>query len=168
MQTLNTLFLAELADIYDAGKRYVKALPRISKAATCSDLRGAIQDHFEETKRHVSKLEEIFACFDLKPKGATCEATMGILKETDGVIEEFKGSPAINAALIAALGKVEHYKIASYGSLHDWAGLLGRKKASSLLKGILNEEKDAKKSLKKLARSKSNLEAMAEPAGAGR
>ena len=168
MQTLNTLFLAELADIYDAEKRFVRALPGISKAATCSGLRAAIQGHFTETKRHVTKLEEIFACFDLKPKGATCEATMGILKETNGVIEEFKGSPAINAALIAALGKVEHYKIASYGSLHDWASLLGRKKATSLLKGILNEEKDAKKSLKKLARSKSNHEAMAEPAGAVR
>ena len=92
MQTLNTLFLAELADIYDAEKRFVRALPGISKAATCSGLRAAIQGHFTETKRHVTKLEEIFACFDLKPKGATCEATMGILKETNGVIEEFKGS----------------------------------------------------------------------------
>jgi ferritin-like metal-binding protein YciE len=168
MKTLETLFLTELADLYDAEKRLAKALPGISKAATCSDLRTAVLGHLEETKGHVAKLEEVFACFDLKPRGATCEATVGLLKETDGVIEEFKGSPSINAALIAALGKVEHYMIASYGSLHDWAGLLGRKKASSLLKGILNEEKDAKKSLKKLARSKSNHEAMAEPAGAGR
>lgn len=168
MKTLETLFLAELADLYDAEKRLVKALPKVSKAATCPDLRAAILGQFEETKGHVTKLEGVFACFDLKPRGVTCEATVGLLKETDELTEEFKGSPAINAALIAALGKIKHYEIASYGCLLDWAGLLGSKKAASLLKGILNEEKGAKKSLKKLARSKSNLEAMAEPAGAGR
>ena len=168
MQTLKTLFFAELADIYDAEKRLVKALPKMAKAATCNDLKAAILGHLEETKGHVTKLEEVFACFDLKAKGATCEATVGLLKEGDEIAEEFKGSPAINAALIAAAQKVEHYEMATYGCLHEWAELLGSKKAASLLKEILKEENRANKSLNELAHSKSNAEAMAEPVGAGR
>ncbi len=107
-------------------------------------------------------------CFDLKPKGSTCEATVGLLKEGDEIADEFKGSPAINAALIAAAQKVEHYEMATYGCLHEWAELLGSKKAGSLLKEILNEEKGANKSLNVLAHSKSNAEAMGEMAGAVR
>lgn len=168
MQTLKNLFIAELADIYDAEKRIVKALPKMAKAATCPHLKAAILGHLEETKSHVTKLEEVFACFELKPKGTTCEATVGLLKEGEGIAEEFKGSPAINAALIAAAQKVEHYEMATYGCLHEWAELLGSKKAASLLKGILHEEKGANKSLNDLAHSRSNLEAMGEPVGAGR
>ncbi len=168
MQNLKSLFLAELADIYDAEKRIVKALPKMAKAATCKDLKAVFAAHLEETKGHISKLEEVFACFDLKAKGATCEATVGLLKEGDEIAEEFKGSPAINAALIAAAQKVEHYEMATYGCLHEWAELLGSKKASSLLKGILNEEKGANKSLNELAHTKCNAEAMGEPVAAGR
>ena len=168
MKNLETLFLAELADIYDAEKRIAKALPKLAKAATCNHLKAAFESHLEETKGHVAKLEEVFACFDRKPKGSTCEATVGLLKEGDEIAEEFKGSPAINAALIAAAQKVEHYEMASYGCLHEWAEMLGTKKAGSLLKEILNEEKAANKSLNELAHSKNNAEAMSEPAGAAR
>jgi len=168
MQNLKSLFLAELADIYDAEKRLVKALPKIAKAATCKDLKAATLSHLEETKGHVTKLEEVFACFDLKAKGETCEATVGLLKEGEEIAEEFKGSPAINAALIAAVQKVEHYEMATYGCLHEWAELLGSKKAASLIKEILREEKAANKSLNELAHSKCNAEAMGELAGAGR
>ncbi|MEQ1841465.1 MAG: ferritin-like domain-containing protein [Verrucomicrobiales bacterium] len=168
MNTLKTLFLAELADIYDAEKRISKALPKMAKAATCNDLKAAFAGHLEETKGHITKLEEVFACFDLKAHGATCEATVGLLKEGEEIADEFKGSPAINAALIAAAQKVEHYEMATYGCLHEWAELLGSRKAASLLKEILKEEKTANKSLNDLAHAKSNVEAMGKLASAGR
>lgn len=168
MKNLKTLFLAELADIYDAEKRISKALPKLAKAATSKYLKAAFEHHLEETKGHVTKLEEVFACFDLKAKGATCEATVGLLKEGDEIAAEFKGSPAINAALIGAAQKVEHYEMATYGCLHEWAGMLGSKKAGSLLKEILIEEKGANKSLNELAHSKINAEAMSGPASARR
>src|SRR6188474_673637 len=101
-KTLKELFLNELADIYDAERRIVKALPKMAKAATSEDLKKAIQKHLKETEGHVKKLEQVFASFDLKAKGKTCEATIGLLEEGDEIALEFKGSPAINAALVAA------------------------------------------------------------------
>ena len=162
MKTLKNLFLDELADMYDAEQRIVKALPKMAKAATCDDLKGAIQAHLKETEGHVTKLEQVFASFDQKAKGKTCEATVGLLKEGDEIAAEFKGSSAINAALISAAQKVEHYEMASYGCLHEWAGLLGNEKAAGLLKGILGEEKAANETLTKLARASSNEEALGE------
>lgn len=167
MKNLKTLFLAELADIYDAEKRIAKALPKMAKAATCKDLKAAFTEHLEETKGHISKVEEVFACFDLKAKGETCEATVGLLKEGEEIASEFRGSPAINAALIAATQKVEHYEMATYGCLHEWAEVIGCKKAASILKKILNEEQAANHLLNKLAHSTCNIEAMSEPVGIG-
>jgi ferritin-like metal-binding protein YciE len=162
MKTLQDLFLDELADMYDAEQRIVKALPKMAKAATCDDLKGAILSHLEETKGHVTKLERVFDCFDEKAKGKTCEATKGLLEEGDEIAEEFQDSPAINAALISAAQKVEHYEMASYGCLHEWAGLLGNDEAAGLLEEILEEEKAANESLTELARAKSNQEALGE------
>jgi len=162
MKTLKDLFLDGLADMYDAEQRLVKALPKMAKAATCDDLKGAILSHLEETKGHVTKLEEVFECFDEKAKGKTCEATKGLLEEGDEIAAEFKGSPAINAALISAAQKVEHYEMASYGCLHEWAGLLGNDDAAGLLEEILEEEKAANESLTELARASSNEEALGE------
>ena len=162
MKTLNDLFLDELADIYDAEKRLVKALPKMAKAATCGELKTAILSHLEETKGHVTKLEQVFACFDKKPKGKTCEATVGLLEEGEEIAADFKSSPAINAALIGAAQKVEHYEIASYGCLHEWARLLGSDEAADILKEILDEEKAADESLTGLARASSNNEALGE------
>src|ERR1017187_10017241 len=162
MKTLKNLFLDELADMYDAEQRIVKALPKMAKAATCDDLKVAIQAHLKETEGHVTKLEQVFASFDQKAKGKTCEATVGLLKEGDEIAAEFKGSPAINAALISAAQKVEHYEMASYGCLHEWAGLLGNEEAAGLLKIILGEEKAANEKLTKLARASSNEEALGE------
>lgn len=161
-KNLRDLFLDELADMYDAEKRIVKALPKMAKAATCTDLKDAIEAHLKETQGHVSKLEQVFRAFGEKAKGQTCEATKGLLEEGDEVAAEFKGSPAINAALIAAAQKVEHYEIASYGCLHEWAGLLGNKMSASLLEEILGEEKAANESLTTLAESKNNEEALGE------
>ena len=162
MKTLSDLFLDELADMYDAERRIVKALPKMAKAATCDKLKKGFLSHLEETKGHVAKLEQVFECFDKKAKGKTCEATVGLLKEGDEIAADFKGSPAINAALISAAQKVEHYEMASYGCLHEWAGLLGNKKAAGLLLKILGEEKAANESLTGLALASSNKEALGE------
>jgi ferritin-like metal-binding protein YciE len=162
MKTLKDLFLDELADMYDAEHRIVKALPKMAKAATCDDLKGAFQSHLKETEGHVKKLQQVFQCFGEKAKGKTCEATVGLLAEGDEIAADFKGSPAINAALISAAQKVEHYEMASYGCLHEWAGLLGNKEAAGLLQEILDEEKAANESLTKLALAKCNQEALEE------
>ena len=162
MKTLKDLFLDELADMYDAEHRIVKALPKMAKAATCDDLKGAFQSHLKETEGHVKKLQQVFQCFGEKAKGKTCEATVGLLAEGDEIAADFKGSPAINAALISAAQKVEHYEMASYGCLHEWAGLLGNKEAAGLLQEILDEEKAANESLTKLALAKCNQEALGE------
>ena len=167
MKTLKDLFFDELADMYDAERRIVKALPKMAKAATCDDLKGAIQSHLKETEGHVKKLEQVFQSFDQKAKGQTCEATVGLLEEGDEIAADFKGSPAINAALISAAQKVEHYEIASYGCLHEWAGLLGNTRAAGLLQEILDEEKAANESLTELARASSNEDALGESDGMG-
>ncbi|MHB1307637.1 MAG: YciE/YciF ferroxidase family protein [Limisphaerales bacterium] len=159
-KTLKDLFLDELADIYDAEKRIMKALPKLAKAATCTELKAAIEKHLLETQGHVTKLEQVFASFDQKAKGKTCEATVGLLKEGEEIAAEYKGSPAINAALIAAAQKVEHYEIASYGCLREWAELLDNKKAARLLQGILEQEKAANETLNERAHSSSNEEAL--------
>src|SRR5688572_17907923 len=127
MKTLKDLFLDELADMYDAERRIIKALPKMAKAATSPDLREAIQSHLKETEGQVKKLDQVFKSFGMKAKGKTCDATVGLLEEGDQIAREFKGSPAINAALISVAQKVEHYEIASYGCLHEWSELLGNK-----------------------------------------
>lgn len=167
MKTLKDLFLDELADMYDAERRIVKALPKMASAATCDKLKKAILAHLKETEGHVTKLEQVFQSFDEKAKGKTCEATVGLLKEGGEIAADFKGSPAINAALISAAQKVEHYEMASYGCLHEWAGLLGDKKAAGLLNEILDQEKAANETLTELARASSNREALNESDGNG-
>jgi len=166
MSTLKDLFLDELADRYDAEKRLVRALPTMSKAATCTHLQKLIQSHLKETESHVKKLEKVFRSFGEKTKAKKCQATIGLLAEGDGIADDFKGSPAINAALISVAQKVEHYEIASYGCLREWAELLGNKEAAGLLQEILVQEKAANHSLSELARFKSNNEAEGECAPA--
>ncbi len=162
MKTLEDLFLDELADMYDAEQRLVRALPKMAKAATSPALQAAIRSHLKETQGHVTKLEKVFKACGEKPKGKKCEATVGLLEEGDEIAADFKGSPAINAALISAAQKVEHYEIASYGCLHEWAGLLGNETAAALLLTILDEEKAANESLTDLARAGNNQDALGE------
>jgi len=150
----------ELADMYDAEKRIVKALPKMAKAATCADLKAAFLSHLKETEGHVTKLEQVFHAFDEKARGKTCEATVGLLKEGDEIAADFKGSPAINAALVSAAQKVEHYEMASYGCLHEWAGLLDNEDAAEILESILQEEKDANDGLTDLALATCNQQAL--------
>jgi ferritin-like metal-binding protein YciE len=159
MKTLKTLFLDELMDMHDAEQRIVRALPKMIKAATCTKLQGALQSHWKETQGHVTKLERVFKSIGERARGKKCEAMVGLLKEGDEIAGEFKGSPAINAALIAAAQKVEHYEMASYGCLHEWAGLLGHDAAMKLLGEVMEEERGADETLTTLARAGSNEEA---------
>src|SRR5579872_329621 len=162
MKTLKDLFLDELADIYDAEHRLVKALPRLAKAATCDKLKKTILSHLKETEGHVGKLEQVFQTFDERARRITCEATVGLVAEGGEIAADFKGSPAINAALISAAQKVEHHEIASYGCLHAWARLLGNEEAAGLLQEILDEERAANETLTRLAHASSNEEALGE------
>jgi ferritin-like metal-binding protein YciE len=162
MKTLKDLFLDELADMYDAEHRIIKALPKLAKAATCENLKAAFLSHLKETEGQVTKLEKVFQAFGEKPKAKKCKATVGLLEEGDEIASNNKGEPTINAALISAGQKVEHYEIASYGCLHEWAGLLGNSKAASLIEEILDQEKAADKKLMELARASGNKEALCE------
>ena len=159
MKSLNDLFLDELADMYDAEQRIARALPKMAKAATCTRLQAALENHLKETAFHIASLETVFKSINQPAKGQKCEATVGLLEEGDEIAAEFKGSPAINAALICAAQKVEHYEIASYGCLVEWAVLLGNKQAAKLLKDILDQEKAADQALTVLARDGNNEEA---------
>src|SRR5581483_11639427 len=159
MTTLKNLFLDELADMYDAERRIIKALPKMAKAATCMQLRSAFLSHLEETKGQVKNLEKVFRAFGEKPKGKKCLATVGLLAEGDKIASDNKDEPTINAALISAGQKVEHYEIASYNCLLKWAKLLDNQEAAELIEDILEQEKDADETLEDLADEK-NLEAL--------
>jgi ferritin-like metal-binding protein YciE len=158
---LKDLFLDELADMYDAENRIAKALPKMAKAATDEDLKTAILNHLEETKGQIEKLEQVFAAFDEKAKGKKCKATVGLLEEGDEIASDNKGEPTINAAIISACQKVEHYEIASYGCLIAWGKLLDNDEAVNLLEEILEQEKQANEKLTELAEDK-NQEALGE------
>jgi len=162
MKTLNDLFLDELQDIYDAEHRISKALPKLAKAATDDDLKAAFAAHLTETMGHIEKVAQVFEILGEKAQRKTCEATVGLLKEGDEIAEEFADSPAINAALIAAAQKVEHYETASYGCLKEWAGALGHEDAAELLGEILFEEEAANDKLTKIARDGCNEKALDE------
>jgi ferritin-like metal-binding protein YciE len=167
MKTLKNLFLEELKDRYDAEKRLVLAMPKMAKTATCKHLRALIQSHLKQTEGHVRKLDKVFKSFGEKTRVKKCEATIGLLKEGNEIVAGFKGSVAINAALISVAQKIEHYEIASYGCLREWAALLGNKEAAGLLGEILVEETAANQALIALARSRSNDEALGECSAAG-
>jgi ferritin-like metal-binding protein YciE len=165
MNTLKTLFLDLLADRFDGEKRLILAMPAMAKTSTCKDFRELIQRHFKETIAHVKKLETVFKLFDAEIEARKCESTIGLLKECEEIAAAYKSSPALNAALISCAQKMEHYEIASYGCLAEWAAALGNKEASSLLREILAEEKAADQALSFLARSSANDEALGEGKG---
>jgi ferritin-like metal-binding protein YciE len=167
MNALKQLFLEELADMNDAEHRIIKALPKLIKAATCQQLQQALQHHLQETEGHAANIERVFAIFETKPTTQKCPAMAGILDEGDDFVSENKKSPAINAAIVASCQKVEHYEIASYGTLRDWARLLGKEDAAEILQEILDQEKEADQALNELAAAK-NKETLEEvEAGAG-
>lgn len=164
MKTLKKLFIDALAEIYDAEVRLVGAMPLMAVAATCPFLKEAILAHFKETEDHVTKLDSVFQLIDERSKRKTSETTIALLNESNEIMSHFKGFPVINAALIASFQKIEHYEIASYGCLRDWAAVLEHDEAAELLQEILNEDKAANQSLTELARALSNREALQEEA----
>jgi ferritin-like metal-binding protein YciE len=159
--TLKSLFLDQLADMYDSETRITKALPKLIEAATCKELKSALETHLRETEGQIEKLERVFKAFDEKVDSTKCEAITGILAEGDSMVKENKKSPTINAAIIAAAQKVEHYEIATYGTLKAWANTLGNSEAANLLGEILDEEKGANETLNELS-SEKNQEALEE------
>jgi ferritin-like metal-binding protein YciE len=158
---LDDLFHDTLKDVYFAEKKIVSTLPKMAKAATSPDLKKAFEKHKTETEGHVKRLEEVFGLIDAKPQAKTCDAIMGIVKEGEGIIEEYKGSPALDAALLAVAQAVEHYEMSRYGTLKCWAGELGMDDAVALLDATLEEEKKTDSALTALAVSVINLEAEA-------
>ena len=159
--TLKSLFLEQLADMYDSEHRITKALPKLIEAATCKELKSALQDHLGETEGQIGTLERVFKTFDEKPDQTKCDGIVGILSEGESMLKKNKNSATINAAIVAAAQKVEHYEIATYGCLKAWATTLGNNEAANLLGEILGEEKAADQTLNDLS-TKKNREALEE------
>jgi len=156
IDTLEALLLHELKDIYHAEQQLVKTLPKVAKKAATPQLRQAIEQHLEETKEHVNRLEQAFEMLGQSAKAVKCKGMEGILDEGDEIMSE-KGTPeTLDAAIILAAQKVEHYEIASYGSMANWAGMMGRQDLKRLLGTTLEEEKTADQKLTQLAESHIN------------
>jgi ferritin-like metal-binding protein YciE len=160
---LQNLFLDSLKDIYWAEKSLIKVLPKLSKSATAPELQQAFQQHLQQTEGQVSRLEQVFELLGKKAQGVKCEAMAGLTKEAESMIQETKkGSETRDVALIMAAQKVEHYEIATYGSLATLAAQMGNNQAKDLLGQTLQEEKDTDMLLTQLAESKINQEAEQE------
>ena len=162
LDNLRKLYVEELRDLYSAENQLVKALPKMAKGASSAELKQAFEDHLEETEGHVERLEEIFEGLDESPKGKTCKAMKGLVEEGSEMLEEEGEDSVLDAGIIAAAQKVEHYEIASYGTVRTWADLLGEKEAVKLLQETLNEEGAADEKLTELAEEIVNPEALSE------
>ncbi len=160
-KTLDDLFHDTLKDIYYAEKKILAALPKMAKAAHSEDLRAAFQKHHRETEGQVQRLEKVFQLIEEPAKGKKCAAIEGIIEEGQEIMEEYKGSPALDAGLLAAAQAVEHYEISRYGTLKAWAEKLGLPQAAKLLDQTLTEEKNTDEALTELAESAVNQEAEA-------
>ena len=158
---LNNLFLDTLKDIYYAEKQILKALPKMAKAAQSDKLRAAFEKHHGETEGQVERLEQIFELIEKPPRGKTCDGIQGILDEGKEIMDEYKGTEALDAGMVAAAQAVEHYEISRYGTLKQWANQLGMKDAARLLDQTLQEEKKTDASLTTLAEAAVNLAAAA-------
>jgi ferritin-like metal-binding protein YciE len=156
---LDYLFHETLKDIYYAEKKILTALPKMAKAAHSEELQAAFEKHEGETEGQVERLERVFATIGHPAKGKTCDALNGIVDEGKEIMKEFKGSPALDAGLIASAQAVEHYEISRYGTLKAWAEQLGLNDAASLLDQTLQEEKKTDEALTELAESAVNQEA---------
>jgi ferritin-like metal-binding protein YciE len=160
IDSLETMFIEELKDLYDAERRLTKAIPKLSKAATSDDLRQALDNHLAETQEHVSRLEQAFESMDTPAKGKACAGIKGIIEEADEHVgEEFESDDLRDATIIGAAQRAEHYEIAAYGTAIAHARLLGRDDVVQLLEDTLDEEKAADQKLTDIAETIVNLEA---------
>ena len=156
---LDDLFHDTLKDIYFAEKKILTALPKMAKAAQSDELRAAFEKHRGETEGQVDRLEQVFEMIGKKAQGKTCDAIVGIVEEGQEVMKEYKGSPALDAGLLAGAQAVEHYEISRYGTLKTWADELGLRDAVRLLDATLQEEKKTDATLTAIAESVVNQEA---------
>jgi len=148
---LKEVYIAELKDLYDAENRLVKAIPKMAKAASSKKLRSGFEEHLEQTRGHVDRLKEILDAMGEKAGGKKCAGMTGIVKEGEEIMEEDFEGEVMDAALISAAQRVEHYEIAAYGCVRTWAALLGENEASALLEKTLEEEKETDQKLTELA-----------------
>ena len=159
LDSLEPLFVEELRDIYNAENQLTKALPKMAKAASSEELKTAFQEHLEQTKEHIERLDEIFETLGKKATGKTCKAMKGLIEEGSDMMEEEGEDSVLDAGIIAAAQKIEHYEIASYGTVRAWAEQLGKEDAVDLLQQTLDEESETNEKLTELAESTVNVEA---------
>jgi ferritin-like metal-binding protein YciE len=160
VKTVHDLLVDELRDIYHAEKQLTKALPKMVKAATSDKLRQAFEHHLKETRGQVERLEQVFEQLEVPARAKRCEAMAGLIEEAQEMVDEIKTPEVLDAALITAAQKVEHYEIASYGSVHALAQACGREEVARLLGETLEEEKAADKKLNQIALSDVNKTAL--------
>jgi ferritin-like metal-binding protein YciE len=160
-KTLNDLFEDGLKDIYYAEKKILAALPKMAKATQSEELTSAFEQHRDETQHQLDRLEQVFQAIDQQPKAKKCPGIEGIIEEGKEIMDDFKGTPALDAGLVAAAQAVEHYEITRYGTLIAWADKLGLHDAISLLKQNLDEEKKTDERLTRLAETSINQYAQA-------
>jgi ferritin-like metal-binding protein YciE len=163
-KTLDTLFHDTLKDIYYAERKILKSLPKMRRAAQSDKLKAAFEKHESQTEGQIERLEKVFEIIDKTPRGKTCDAINGILAEGDEIAEEYKGSPALDAGLLAAAQAVEHYEITRYGTLKRWATVLGLDEAVKLLDETLQEESQTDEDLTKIADARINDAALKDAA----
>jgi ferritin-like metal-binding protein YciE len=158
-KTLEDLFHDTLRDIYYAERKILKALPKMAKGAESPQLKAAFEKHKGQTEAQVERLQKVFEIFGKRPQGKTCPAIDGIIEEGEEIMQDFKGTPALDAGLISAAQAVEHYEITRYGTLKRWAQNLGMNDAVKLLDATLREEEQTDVDLTKLADSGANMKA---------
>jgi ferritin-like metal-binding protein YciE len=160
METLEKLYINELRDLYSAENQLLKALPKMAKGASSAELKEAFENHLAETETHVERLERIFKDMEENPKGETCHGMKGLIEEGSEILEEEGEDSVLDAGIIVAAQKVEHYEMAGYGSVRAFAQLLGQEEAAQLLQTTLDEESKANELLNQLAETTVNAEAV--------
>ena len=159
IDSLHVLYIKELRDLYHAEKQIVKALPKMIEACESTELRTALSDHLEETRGHITRLEQVFELHNEQPKTETCKGMEGIIDEDKDILSHDENPGVRDAGIIAGAQKVEHYEIASYGSVRSWAEQMGHTRAAQLLAQTLEEEKKADAKLTKIS-SALNIQAV--------
>jgi ferritin-like metal-binding protein YciE len=165
LSTLNDLFVKELRDVYNAERQLIRTLPTMAKKATSPDLSQAIEMHLEETEQQAARLEQVFEMLEVSSRGPVCKGMKGIIDEGKETLEEAEEPDVADAGIIASAQKVEHYEIATYGTLYEYANVLGHPEIADLLKQTLEEEKAADKKLTALAEQ--GINSMATTAESG-
>jgi ferritin-like metal-binding protein YciE len=159
IKSLHDLYVHELKDLYNAENQIIKALPKMAKKANSTELRSALEEHLEVTRRQAERLERIFQRLDESPKGSTCKGMEGIIDEGEDMLDEDVPQPVGDAALISSAQRVEHYEMAAYGTVRTFARQLGYEDDAGLLQQTLDEEGEADKKLTRIAESRTNIEA---------